>query len=629
MALEDGIYRVNTWLADADEAGHGWDIENGSTSDNACVWLIHDNDTLAQIFQVSTVTVGSTSYRQFANLKSGKVLEAYSGNAVSGGSVTQFRRWDPTAYADNAAGQMWTVSDTGDTETVNGTEYPLYKISSRKDASVVMDCYGGSSADMTKVWLYRDWGSADGYAAQRWVFHRDSELSSALPVPCSVGRSSADGDAPTTGAMSVQSASATLNPSFVCASGGFQLRYRRRFRKSGTDSWTAWGSWTSPSGSTAEFGWGDPWSASFSSSQPNGNQRCPTAISCGYDLTAYDSSEMQVCVRRFDATGHAYGAAHGGCATETTSVVWRPTVTLGAVGYGPDGLTIGYSTDWTRGGNSIASLSASVGGSTLFDGLSFDGLPASGHVTVPPSSLASTPADGASISLSFSFSTLDGTFYGYALSGTVAYDADGGISLSPTYREIDGKLLQVTLPAYAGCSVWMERTRDGRTDLVDAEHPTSTTWVLAPPLNESPHIFISAYKSDGTWGVRDDRPDAISCSDCVWNWDGGHAFLRYGSGSAPSESHSLERDSTTVQPNGSDFGVTIFNHVSKRSISVSGTAVHGDTGADVPDFEALSTCDYATFRTPYGFTSPVAVKKVSFDHGVSSDDVSIDMEEQS
>lgn len=96
----------------------------------------------------------------------GRALDLYDGQAVSGGNVWQYN-------ANGSDAQRWRIVEDSVTTTVavDGRQCPVVKIAAKKDSRLVIDCEGGGSSSGTNLWVYTDWGDSNtaNARAQRWA----------------------------------------------------------------------------------------------------------------------------------------------------------------------------------------------------------------------------------------------------------------------------------------------------------------------------------------------------------------------------------------------------------------------------------------------------------------------------
>lgn len=84
--------------------------------------------------------------------KKDKVLDVYDGKAVHTGSVQVYP-------ANGTDAQLWTIVK------LSGKWSGYYEIAPKKNSKIRLDVYGGSTEDLTKVWLYE----SNNTAAQKWL----------------------------------------------------------------------------------------------------------------------------------------------------------------------------------------------------------------------------------------------------------------------------------------------------------------------------------------------------------------------------------------------------------------------------------------------------------------------------
>lgn len=612
MAIADGVYHIDT----AQSEGQCIDVCGETTVDgaNAMIGTLHAGGVGVyngnnQVFKVTTID-SSAGTRTLAACNCGKVLEVYGTyTPVGGENIDQFTYHGRTKDKN----QRWTIVDSGNDYTVNGQPYDGYYIKNEYNSSLVMDAEGKSFKNGTNIFL----GAYNGGDNQIWIFHKDLPWDKYLPVP-RVGVCYTSGSGTVyyeSNAMIWVTSSATLYPVAQCQAGGFQWRWRWRGRKAGTDAWTGWSLWTSPSGSTVEDGWVDPWSVTETTSNTDGVQRFTSGISVGLDLTTYDRKGFQFEVRRYQANGSDYGATHGSPYTFSFYSVYHPTLTFGTSGFSPSGISIPYTSDFQRNGNAIRITNITVGEKELIKSdYLVTNVPYSGAITIPISELRFIPSDGSTLNITYYMSTIDTTFDTKTSTSTLAYNTSHGTTVGATVTVQDGWKGLVTLAAaHTSAKCWTEVTDHGKTSFAECDQLTSKTFTAIPPLGKAYRIFV-AVQDASSWATQEIDCDPITAHWAVWNYGDDYTTLKLNKGDNPTVSHTYTPDSDSMQTSGRPYESVFFGQGGKRSLSVDGmTFGDGTEHSSFEDFARLEAAKYATFRTPYGDRWDVAVTSVQFD----------------
>ena len=562
-----------------------------------------------QIWQVaSTGTVGL--YR-FVNAYSGLSMDVYGGYTNPGNRIQIF-----TPCATENQEFMPVLSGT---MSVGGVEVPTYAVHCKTGTGLVMDCGGSRYAGYAEYSINHDYANLN----QRFAFVPVEVLADDITAPTDVGGTT---DAIGSPLATIQTRGTSgIRCSMTSAGSSFECRYRIRTRAVGKPV-GAWGQWLSIADSTpGNDGWGDAWVANMAVSSVGSSHVSTATVPVTLATDGNDHAEVEFQVRRLEASwGVAGAASHGPETDAVVSVVWQPVVTLGAVSFSGDGLTIALSSDYARPGNS-ANLSAYLAdGTTVLKDYKVSSLDASCSVIVPLSELRVVPADKAAMTVSGTWWT-DSSSVPLDLSGTVAYDASSGLTVSPTVTTGTGATRIVTMTATTDDRLWVV-VPDGfggrRFEEVKASTVASgkRTFVVAHPFGVAYELFVRSSDGSkwGTWHVA-----YAACDDYLyaWNWVDGNGTRRFASVSLgkdepPSPTRTLEADVTEQKVGGSTSPAYHFGSTVTRDLSVKGVVLPGraEEGEDVASLSALARTGAdgydVLFRGPYGDYAHVAVSAV-------------------
>jgi hypothetical protein len=576
--LPDGIYRIALKL----DHNACVDVEGGSQVSGANVQLYRNNGTNAQKWYLGTSPDGT---RTLECLASGKMMDVSYGVAVSGRNIWQYER-------NSTRAQAWNILDKSGGH---------WAVQSALATNLMMDATGAQTADRTNIYIYTD----NGTDAQRWAFF-PTVYTANYPVPASVGLAPSVGGARST-FISIKGTQ-RLYPSWVGSAGTYQLRYRIRQRLLGTETWTGWGAWMSPTGVTTDDGWGNVQAATGSDNGSSTTRYHAAGISFSNTAAAYDRIETQVEVRHFEAGGYGgYGATVGASATGTITIAYRPTFSVSAVAFAPDGLRVDYACDYPKNGLAL-SLAIKTAAGVLVEMYEVKSLPYSGTLTIPFGSLKYIPADGASCTITGTYNT-DGATYAISASGTIKYNAGHGTSVNASWATGDGYTEIVSLGSHTSTSAWLLIESSVGSRFVGCASAGGGKHTVVPPAGVPFKVFVVI--TDGTsWATAVlSRPKITAPLYYIWNYESGWTSLAIDT----AITKSTDKDYKSYLPNGSDFEVVAFGQGSRRPVNLSGSAVpmekvpHGE----YVDFERLAAAKYATLRTPIGEWMRVAVLSVS------------------
>lgn len=627
MAIANGIFRIVPKTA----TGQCAEVSGGSKASHANVQLYAHNEGNGQRVWVGTDAKGSTDFRF---LHSGMMLDVWGGEAKTGSNITQY------PYNRDSRAQEWQLSDTGEDVTLNGVKHDAYYIKSKINTKYALDAWSGQTKNGTNVWLY-EWNKTD---AQKWLLVKDCAYNGKLAVPANVGcvRS---GDADRGVQFGVNATSVTLYPAWRSIDAeGWQLRWSWRGRKTGTSTWGEWSEWRTLKGELTDDGWGDVWNPNvrsyYSSAKTGYMSPVLEGIAMSVDQATYDKKEYRIQVRQFamsDALSwNADGIAqYGPSATGTVRAVWWPTLTVNAVTWSPDGLMIGYSSDFRHGGNRLAVGRIKGSGGYLTNRqMTFKNRARTGTVTIPFAELTRIPERGEQVSFSATLTTVDCTRT-QSFSKAVAYDTNHGVALSVSQKRGDGSTVLVKLAgSYPSSECHIAFEQDGGTVLAECEPASGGGFVATPPFDRPYQVFVKASKADNTWGTLRVAGLQVDGEGHLFNYDGGFCRILFFDEYESSVSRTVERECETYQTAGRPYESVFFGTGSKSPMRLDGIAAIIDDPefecSRIDDVRTLSKKGYATYRTPLGDRRDVAIVSYSEKpHSPGFLGVSFDLRERS
>lgn len=567
------------------------DVAAGSLASGANVQIYGVNETNAQIWRVRNYD--SSGLASIYNANSGLALNVYGKQTTDGTNVQQ---WTD----DGTDANKWLFEPVG-TMLINGVTVPTYRIRFLTGSGKVLDCAYGKTTPKTNVQIW----TSNGTKAQIWAFQPFSMLVGTLPVPASV-HAALTADTDKSGPTVDANNAAIIYPSFACSGTDYQVRYRERVRKTGK-SIGDWGSWHSiADGTTANNGWGDTGTANCIT-ENSARKYMPEGVSITpVDNVVIDYSEIQIETRRFEAdydnTAGLY--AHGNSNTALFRMAWKPTLTITSVEFSPSGISIAYSSDYKRDGNTITIRNIASGINNLCKGYTFTSCPCSGTITVPISALEYIPDDGAQI-ITYAEIMTDATYSKGFLASTISYNVNRGISVTPTYTYNDDYTVTANITASKSDHCYL--LINGK--LTECKG-SSGKFAVIPPFNAEYKIMVTS--SDGSkWGMHTDSGEVLDFKGFAWNWDDKCALIKYNKDSSPVFTDDQSTDSEEKITTGRQYPVYRFGGSIVRKLNVEGvytdTVLHGTS----KDINALCTANHATFRDPAGNIKNVAILEVS------------------
>ena len=598
MAVANGVYRIGSAIKD----DMNLDIPNATTATGAKVWLYSENEeSNAQKFRV----LDDGAYKRIQACCSGKYIDVDNATAVSSAAVWQYPHNGNDSHA-----QHWIMEDSKK-YMFDQQEFTSQIVKFGGDQGYALDVRMSQAVNSNNVWLYE----TNGTSAQDWIFHRDTIVDKSLGAPASVGAAYSVGGSQYA-ALQV-APTGTVYPTWLSGSRYFQLRWRFKGRRAGTSEWSGWSSWRSPSDATTDEGWGNAWSYNVDDPRKGNRKYLSTGIPAGLGQAAgqYDKKSYQVQVRAFSPNAHpTYGAAHGYGTTGSIDVVWRPTLIIESMTFTAEGLLVAYASDFKRGDNTIT-LSRISSGDRLLTAraLEFRGCDAEGTLTVPFAELTHMPGKGAPWTTAATIKTVDCSRTMPSATGSIEYDANGGISLRASQTETEGAVVIARLEGtHASQECHIAYEQDGAT-VLEACPSTSGAFRVMPPFGRAYTLFFKATDSAKAWGALNVNGILVDEDAHMFTYDDGAAWccIRYAKDPFVAASRSAERSYTAYQTQGRPHESVFLGRGSRSTPCIEGIVsvgpADGYDNSTLDDVRTLFAAGYAVYRTPDGDRRSVAI----------------------
>lgn len=593
--LADGIYCVVSAISP--DSPFCLDVTNGSTSDGANVQLCAWNDTNAQKVKVTTNKDGT---RSLAFVKSSKRMDVDGGVAVDGRNVQQW-------VSNSSRAQSWTISQVSESDVMafGGANVPLFRVQSGVSTSLVLDVTGAQASYGTNIQIYSD----NSTEAQRFAFVPTSAQGE-LAVPSWVrGSTTAGGN--TSNCIMLDGGTGSIHPAWHCSGSSFQARYRIRYRLAGSQLWSGWGAWRGiTSASTSTLGWETLASTSVTSSGDSHWLASGISISLTQVKGQYDKAEIEFDVRAFEASGSStWGDVHGPDVSGVMSCCYKPVITFtSGLAFSPDGMMAAWKSSFLRGGVRLSIHSISVAGAILCSNVTMSSDGYADTITIPISSLAFVPADGATATIDWSYYTVDGVTYGTS-SATVAYAASSGLTVIPTitYGEGAHVYAKITRHSTDECYLLVSHGHGDSFEACDvASSDTSTvSFRIIPPIGVPYRIFVVS-RSSTAWGTYSKvMPAVVTRPRChLFDWgDGEWAAIALSTDEGmPKQETTYKPDYSQLVTNGREHPITAFGRDMGIGDVASGVLVPlAQMGhSDKDHIDALAYAKHVVHRSPYG-----------------------------
>ena len=596
-----GIYELRSMLKTSMCA----DVTGDSRGSN--VMLYERSGENGQKFIVTEESNGQWSLQ---NVSSGMFVDVADGAASAGTNVQQ---WDDT---DQRA-QRWKMLNYG-TTTVDGTTCAVVSLGSYVTSdgqTYFADVYNAMTSNNANV----DIQTASSSAKQRWALMPTTPLDGGVPVVANLGWTTTAGAAASSDTLPEAE---ELYPTWVTTMSWstdgpnhYEWRWRTQLMGGVSGTWGSWSEWTA-------------WAVA-----PAAQQGTRAWVPDGLPAEVPDGSRAMRYALQVRAMGVLTNGlmVTGPTASATLTSVSKATVTLGSMGFGPEGLRIAYASDYTGGTNVVSVDSVKVGGrEMLASAVRFPALDASGSMLVPMASLKGWIDDGSTATVRFRNGTdLLPLSTATNHTGTISYDTGSGLDATPTITVGEGRTLQLTVPSADATAAWM--LYEGQlTEML----LSGGVAYLTPPFGATIEyeFFVSVASSDGDrWGVahvtsaqsRALMGDFKPCH--AWNWDGGHFLLEVREGEPLETDYGVKRNYGTFQLNDREWESVHYQKTKSGSFSAAGAIVAGLTESARADLEALCDQGYVTYRSPSGLVAEVAVTEFSITEHAHYTEVTVSM----
>lgn len=576
------------------------EVAGNSTANkaNARLWNRNDSNSQKWLFEAS----GTSGVWYIKDAETGKCLEVFGGTAndANGANVSMYT-------ANQSVAQRWQAIRVG-SQAVNGTSYETYQFvafGGTTSTARCMDVQGDGSYIRSNIQI---WSRVASHPSQTFVLvptewnaiggTGNEQTILAVPASGTVGASVG-----TESDMVSAMASGTLYPAWTCDEALYQVRYRTRTRAAGETALGAWSDWKSISdGATTFGGWGAVGASNCTPTDIGGVKWSPYGVAI--DNTGTDDlTEVEFSSRAWVADWGvgSTASAHGGAATWSATAIRPVTLSTPTATMAPDGLTISWDTDWTRGGNAIDISSTLFGSVHVVGG-------ADGSATIPIASLASVPDDGDSIGLTLTFTTSDGLATAYGGTVEVSYESGHGSTMTLT-AAVDGTLATVTA-SDATASAWLVIPRGHGNRFVALANDGTGAFNVVPPLGV-PWTVYAAVETQSGWESTVETFPAIDDGNYhVTSQDTRTDLAIIGGVNKPQQfAPSYTRSSESAETYNRERPVNVLGGVTSASWTLKGAALSGTWDA----------CDWALhaghvyFRSPDGFWAQAAITGGSID----------------
>lgn len=599
---------------------------NGATAKGAAVasgGAIESNN--ANYWKVSVV---NTSYNRIYSIRAGQT----NGNIMAA-TVAANKKCTIGAYATGTG--RWLATSSGNTMIVDGVSVGTYFLKAQANQNL----YLTAPADGGQLYLAT---VMDDTTQQEWYFEASTY----------VGFESGGFITPTEltayGESNIVKDSAYANyfaPQWKSSSSNliYEIRYRTRmYDASGiADDWGYWSSWTAMQ-------------ASKRANQSGYYYITNGAYAPSIDNTTYSRADVQVSVRITDAPNIAgYNKTgtirHGAACTQTISVWLTPTFTISAAECTQYGISLTYSSSYQLAGNQIRVNYIRNGATTIAENYTATDLDYQGSFVVPWSVISEIPANGDTLTISAEI-----TESNYVVKSTssasvsVSYDAESGMTFTPTYTLTNRGTVEAKLSAYDHIECYMLGTDlNGSEKWIPVEETVSSnasyrTFEVIPPFGTAATLKYVVLDTTGgvtSWGTKNEtlssyivQPDLFY----YWNWVDDdmtpHAYImKYRAGNIVQPGDTMTLPANSFITTGRDYPIFRYNKSISRQLDIDGAILNGETGtySTKSAAEALAVADHTVYRQPNGKWYQTALKTVAFTRETTHFNIQIQQEAES
>ena len=582
MAIADGTYEILSML----DVSMAVDVQGNSVANSAAVFLWSRNGDNSQKWQIAN----QGGFYTIRDAETDKSLDVQGAARRNGARCIMY------TYSGNA-NQQWSITEVGEQE-INGTAYPVVTIGAFAGSTYVVDVTGNKSTMRTVIEIW----TANGGANQQfvlvpteWEATASAKTSyAALPTPSlGTGGTEIGVSLPSSAALE----RGTYYPAWTCNQTLYQLRYRTRTRLAGADWMGEWSNWRSiADGSTAWDGFGTP--GTYNCQPVDVDGVLWSAVGVPVDNSVlYDRTDIEFGVRSWTSSWGLGGAAHGMTYAFGVIAVRPVTITSLDVLLSPDGVTVAWASDGTRGGNTVMLVSDAWGTFTT-TGDSTD------RATVPQYLLRRMPIEGEPIHVDMTMRTTDGLAVSKSVDAIASYEGSHGTSLT-LRADVHGTLATVTA-SDANARAWLVVARGHGMRFVplDGDSP----WTVPAPLGVPWRMLVSVAYDDSWASVVQEFSPIADNGWHVTSQDLKTDLSVYtGEGSAPKADPTYTRSVSSVEVLGRERPVYVPSDATEASWTLEGVTYGEWMRGDVNLADWAIHAGHVYFRSPQGFWAQACV----------------------
>lgn len=503
------------------------------------------------------------------------------------------------------------------TVTYRGVTCGVYNVQPKSDATLFLTSssvgshFGGVSVEAART-------DGTGIQGQMWIAYPTKPTDAGLIVPDILGWAETVGGE---GAYS-RDAAATLYPVW---DGGFA------WGAATSNYWQGCTRYQTLDGITGTWGeWSD-----YTAWAPLTATRADNLywLTAGLDatVTGAKAKRYQMLIRAVGVDSGVETYGYPATATLTANVV--PTVTITAATFGPLGLALTVTSDYTNGTNFVE-FNVFDGDGEVYSYNSIRSFTGGAYTAIVALDKINRWIDeGSEITVRYAVGTDE--YRGWYANAevhettlTVSYDGGSGVTLAPVVTMGAGRLLNVSVGSSLANEAVYVRS-GGR--LVQATKNGDGSFSSVYPFASNFEVYAVAYNDAmTTWGTWEETYTPQSqllkaypaCH--AWSWAGG-SFLLEVTSDLMATDRKIDTTNEIVTLDSREYQSVLFSRALESRYTASGVLKHGLTESDKAQLLALLGVKHAYYRAPHGDVANVAIAGVSYVDRRSFTEVTVDM----
>lgn len=589
------------------------DVMNYGTLNGANLQINAATGGNNQKFQINKLAENQYAIRA---INSGRYLDVDSAKAKNGQNVAI---WDN----NNTRAQRWKILEYDDKQKVDGVECLTVSFGSYVEATgdkYMMDIEAGKAQPFQNVAIW----DTNHSSAQRFLLKPTEATDPTMPVPHTVGVSNGDsGDRKTWGYVGENSTPTWSCSPAWCADNGtnhYEIRTRSRTMASATSSWRSWSEWSSWSvpplkiASTRSWYVGDP-------------------LFGGYEWAQAKNMEVEIQVR--SAGADELSLLHSGTADQVVNIYRKPAVSITAVGWTPDGLRIGFSSDYCYGTTYANIVDIRKDGKSVWNFVgsyiaSFNG--ATGSVLILREFITTKIADGDIIDIVYQVGYDQQVVCDGRITHSIAVEYDSGtVDITPVFEKSGAHMYARVKRLGEGANIggsrlWVEHNLAVvECPLIEQTDTEDIYEVLYPTNGDDCLVFTEACSKDQSiWGT-DVSPVRFRKMSYAWTIGNKTIYLAY---SIDDRARTNEQYAANYQADSLDareYQSVSFGATRSATHTAVGIVLHDEKGQDPTDDFIALVGKHAVYRDIAGGIYDVAITDVQVSRGYGYDDIVITM----